>query len=387
MKNVIFADEMKRKILLIPVLLMAALRAEAQEAQPSWLARMGLDYLHSLTAPKKSLDSVYVFQPTLKWTVSVESEILRIGADLHSTFSVTDLTGDNPSITQGTLDTGMKNLPYRKVGLAGGYGSLRLGFGVQLGKKSGKKNTYLSFGMTNPSYGARARYYKIHPYPEGTLVYGDGAPVSLASEIPGEMRTLALDAFYAFNRHRFVYTAVYDGRILQRRSAGSWLVAAKYLQGDVSLGENDPLWARLNNQERYSTRQFSLGGGYSFNWVLFHQDPTEPSTASGLRNLTLNATLQCRLSFLNHVQTVQAAAAGGKTVRYTGQPALAPAAQGGLCYSLGRCCFCASVEYDYFGFQGIETDASAENDHLRTRVRTEGTFYNLTVQGKVSVRF
>ena len=107
----------------------------------------------------------------------------------------------------------------------------------------------------------------------------------------------------------------------------------------------------------------------------------------GLRNLTLNATALCRLSLLNHIQTEQGAGNRIDKVRYNGQPALSPALQAGPGYTFGRSCFLASVEYDRFGFQGIETNVASEHNTLRTKVRTQGVFNDLTVQGKVQVRF
>ena len=377
---------MKKLPLIASVLLLAALPASAQENGPSWLVRTARNYLQSVTARKKSFDSTYVFQPTLKWMVGVESQMIRVGADLHSAISVTDLRGENPVILDGTMDTGIRNDPYRKLGLAVGYGSLSAGYGVQLGKKDEKRNSYFTLGLNSPSYGARLRYIKVRQQPEGRLEFGDQV-LDLNSPFKGEMRNLSVDGFYAFNRRRFVFTAAYNGRILQRRSAGSWLVAAKYLQGDFSLDPKDDIWAGLNHLQRYSTRQISAGGGYSFNWVLLHQDPADPSTAGGLRNLTFNATALCRLSFLNHIQTEQNLGSWMETVRYNGQPALSPVVKGGVCYTWGRLNFLAAIEYDYFGFQGARTEDLAENNYLRTKVSTQGVFYDLTVEGKVRVRF
>jgi hypothetical protein len=387
MKKVIFAVGMKRILLLIAALLLTALTLAAQEKQPSELARLGLNYLKSLTAPKKSLDSTYVFQPTLKWSIALESQYLRTGADLHNDITLTDFLEDKTATLSGTMDTGLRNEPYQKVGLAAGYGSLHIGYGIQLGKKSKLRNSYFSLGTTSSFYGARARYFKIHQYPEGKLAIA-GDVLDFDAEYPGELRYLSLDAFYAFNRHRFVYTAVYDGRILQRRSAGSWLVAAKYSQGDFSLDEKDHLWAQLNDLQRYAAHQVSAGGGYSFNWVILHRDPTDPASAAGLRTLTLNATILCRLSLLNHIHTEQLADGGGfNKVRYEGQPALSPTFQSGLCYTWARCCFSASVEYNNFNFRGIETEIPESDNNFRTKVQTRGAFYDFTVQGKVIVRF
>jgi hypothetical protein len=387
MKKLIFAVGMKRFALLAPVLLLTTLTTAAQEERPSGLVRLGLDYLKSLTAPKKHFDSTYVLQPVLKWTVSLESALIHTRADLFSDLTITDLTGDQSSILHGTMETGMQSRPSRKVGLAAGYGSLHLGYGVDLGKKKEDRNTYYSFGVTSSAYGAQIHYYKTHQLPRGTLDIEGSNPLDLSSSYPGELRNLTLNGFYAFNRHRFVYSAAYNGRILQRRSAGSWMVTAKYVQGDFSLNPADDLWNRLNDLRRYSTQQVSVGGGYSFNWVILHRDPTDPATAAGLRNLTVNVTALPMISFLNHIQTEQNRPGGLFTVRYKGQPAFTPTLSSGINWSLGRVCFNVSAEYSRFGFEGVETMVEEQNGFYKTNVKTRGTFHDISVKGKVDVRF
>ena len=374
-----------KNVLVLSLFLGLATTAGAQEK--SRLRALGEKALASLTAPSKSLDSAYVYQPALKWVVGTEGKTIRLGADLSSDITVHNFVGDNAEIITGTMKTGLQNQPYWKWGLAAGYGSVRLGYGVQLGKKKGDRNSYLSFGVGGSSYGARIQFYKIHQYPVGTLALDGQPPVNLASDYKGEMRNLTLDAFYAFNRHRFVYNAVYSGRNLQRRSAGSWLVSAKYLQGDFSLNDKDPIWERLKDLRRYTTQQVSLGGGYSFNWVLLHRDPHDPKTAAGLRNLTLNATAMPMFSLYNHIQTEQNTSSGLIKVRYQGQPAFSPTIRGGLCYTGGRVNIILRAEYERFSFQGVDTEVSEEKDHLRTKVRTAGVFYGMEVEATVNVRF
>ena len=374
-----------KNVLVLSLLLGLAATAGAQEK--SRLRALGEKAFASLTAPNKSLDSAYVFQPALKWVVGTEGKTIHLGADLSSDITIHHFVGDNVDIIHGTMETGLQNRPYWKWGLAAGYGSIRLGYGVQLGRKQGDRDSYFSFGLGGSSYGARIQYYKIHQYPVGTLAIDGQPPVDLASDYKGEMRNLTLDAFYAFNRHKFVYNAVYGGRVLQRRSAGSWLVAAKYLQGDFSLDDKDPIWEQLKDLQRYSTQQVSLGGGYSFNWVLLHRDPSDPKTAAGLRNLTLNATATPMFSFFNNIQTEQNTPEGLVKVRYQGQAAFSPTLRGGLCYTGGRVNLILMTKYERFGFQGVETEVSEEKDHLRTKVKTSGVFYELEVEATVNVRF
>ena len=377
---------MKKLLFLVIVLFLTAFNASAQENQKPWLVRTVTNLLNSLTAPSKKYDSTYVYQCPLKWMVGVEGEVLRVGATLHSSLVVTDLRGDSPSIRNGTLNLGMRNDPYQKLGIAAGYGGLSLGYGLHLGNKNDKRNSVFSLGTTSSFWGARVRYTKFYQYPEGRLELGDEI-YDLNSDYKGLMRNLALDGSYAFNRKRFVYSAAYGGRVLQRRSAGSWLVTAKYSQGDFSLDPDDDVRISLNNLQRYSFLDFSAGGGYSFNWVLFHRDPANPPSVNGLRNLTFNATAMARLSLLNNVYTEQDTAGKIDRVRYRGQLAVSPVLQSGLSYTFGRCSILASVEYNRLGFQGAETELSSENNTRRTRVRTQGVFFDFTAQGKFRVRF
>ena len=377
---------MKKLLFLVSVLFLTVFNASAQEKQKPWVVRTATNLIHSLTAPSKKYDSTYVYQNPLKWMVGVEGEVLRVGAGLHSNLTVTDLRGDSPSIENGIMDLGMRNNPYQKLGLAVGFGGISLGYGLHLGSKNDKRNTVFSLGTTSSFWGARVRYTKFHDYPTGRLVLGD-EDLDLSSNYKGQMRNLSLDGCYAFNRKRFVYSAAYGGRALQRRSAGSFLVTAKYTQGDFSLDAADPLCARLNNLQRYSFLQFSAGGGYSFNWVPFHRNPADPSSIAGLRNFAVNATAMCRLSILNRVYTEQGTGNQFERVRYRGYPALSPVLQGGVSYTLGRWCILASVEYNRIGFQGVDTEVASENNTLRTKVRTQGVFYDFTAQGKVRVRF
>lgn len=384
---VIFAEAMKHNLLLLPLLLLAALPAKAQEKQPSWLVRTATNLFKSLTSPKKYLDSTYVLQPTLKWTVAAEGEVIHTGADLHSNLTVTDLIQEDGDILYGRMDTGIEDRPCWKVGLAAAYGSLRLGYGLQLNKKEGEHNRYFSFGFSLGSFGFRSRYVRVFQNPTGVFALGDSDPIYLSSNHPGEMRNLSLYGYYAFNRRRFVYSATQDGRTLQRRSAGSWMVSAKFLRGSFFLNPEDSMWSILSDLRGYTTQQFSLGGGYSFNWVLFHRDPADPVSMAGLRNFTINVTALPMISFLNGIQTEQGQGDELTKIRHRGQPALAPYVSGALCYTLGRCSICANVSYDRFGFQGVKTTVSSADELMRTDVRTEGVFHDLTLQAKVNVRF
>ena len=378
---------MLRKFLPLSLLIFAVtLSAPAQEK--SKLAQFGLKMLASLTEPKEYLDSAYVLQPRLKWMVAVEGSTIHTSMNLHSNLTISDFTGDKASITQGAMDIGMSNNLYKKVGLSVEYGSMSAGYGVELGKKDTDHNTYFSFGTMGTFYGFSVQYYKTHQYVTGGLNLGEDVSLDLSSEYPGEMRNFSLTGYYAFNRKKFVLESAYSGRPLQRRSAGSWLVTAKYMQGDFSFSPDDAgLIALLNDLHRYSTWQISFGGGYSFNWVLFHKDPVDCNNWKGLRNLTLNATLQPMVSFFTHIDTEQGEGADLKKVRYQGPPSITPAALGAISYAWSRYHITIQAGYSRFNLNSVDTDDVEKNGLLRTKISTQGVFHDLSAKMKIGVRF
>ena len=373
---------MKSKFPLVLVLLCAAGSAGAQDMQA--LTQKGLDLIQSTTLPNKKFDAAYVLQPARKWTVTLEGTGIRIGADLHSDLQVTDLSEDNPQIYKGTMDTGMRSHLYKKIGIGIAYGGLGISYGVELGRNKEEKNKYFSLGSAGTFYGARIQYYKTHAYVEGTLDFENSAPISLTSNHPCQARDLTMDAFYAFNKRKFVYSAAHVGKIVQRRSVGSWMVAAKYLQGDFSFNPaDDLLTSLLNGLNRYSARQLQLGGGYSYNWVLLHRNPENLKTCVGLQNLTVNATFLPMVSLFNHIYTEQS---GGPRTRYVGQPVISPTIRCALGYARDRWHFHVLAGYNRFGFHGADTDIQENGGLLRSKVRTRGVFYDLTAQVTASVR-
>ena len=376
---------MKRLTLLASILLLATLSVGAQEKQPSWLVRTVGGILKSVRTPKAHYDSTYVFQTKLVWTLALEAERLRPYADLSTDFTAYVPVLNEILMRKGKLDVGLLEPPCYKVGVAAGYGTWRLGYGLKLGMKEGTKDSYFGLGLNSAAYGGQIRYYKLHPNPTGTLVYDSGDPVNLTSNLPGELKVLSVDAFYAFNRHRFVNNAAYTGRHLQRRSVGSWIVTAKYLQGDFSLNPDDPITARILGDYRFSTRQLSLGGGYGFNWVLFHRDPTDDKNG-GLRNLTLNATALPMVSFLNLVRAGEVKD-GGIDAKYENKPTFTPFVRGAVCYSLDRWSVSVESFFGHYGFQGSETVADIPSSDRDAHVKTSGAFHDFTVKAKLNLHF
>ena len=89
---------------------------------------------------------------------------------------------------------------------------------------------------------------------------------------------------------------------MKRKTAGSWMVTGRYMQGGL-YNAPDPsiIYDYYNLMDCFSTLQFSLGGGYSVNFVCWQKDPSQPRD-KGLRNLTINLTLLPVITAVNYIK-------------------------------------------------------------------------------------
>ena len=90
--------------------------------------------------------------------------------------------------------------------------------------------------------------------------------------------TLALNAYYVFNYRHFSYPAAFSLSTIQLRSAGSWLLGARYddqalhfdAERTASLFKSLSPKAELNEAlriDKINYRQLAVSLGYAYNWV------------------------------------------------------------------------------------------------------------------------
>jgi hypothetical protein len=87
-------------------------------------------------------------------------------------------------------------------------------------------------------------------------------------ELPADMlkvKTLNVNAFYVFNSSRFSYPAAFSQSYVQRRSAGSFLLAVSGQGQHAKLSERPDLdWAQEMNLKMTN---IGIGAGYGYNYV------------------------------------------------------------------------------------------------------------------------
>lgn len=257
--------------------------------------------------PNQNLDSTYVFQPRKNWSFSVSNDWSLPGFSMNTQYSVATGIMD----TQAVLSLNTQHRSTNNIGIHAGLGALRVGYSYELGKTEGPHRS-LSMNVRGTWYGLGFRYLDRSEFLElsGSILNNNTGSTmdsqSIVTAHPSDIRQVVVDGFYAFNRKKFSSASAYNGRMVQRRSVGSWMVSAKYMMGSVRVDTAEKGFiAFMQDFGRFTTHQFSLGGGYSFNWVPYHRDAVGPNNLHGLRNLTLNVTAMPMITVLNRVINMQ----------------------------------------------------------------------------------
>ena len=207
------------------------------------------------------------------------------------------------------------------------------------------------------------------------------------------MTSFIADAFYAFNRRSFAYSAVYKGNVVQRRSAGTWMFGVKYLQGLVEYDPDDfisELWFRMTRQD---TRQVSFGGGFSYNLVPFHRQPGDDG--KGLRNLTVNLTAIPMVTLFNQFSSTMRSSdlQGGDPVLtknvINGKMRLNYVFRAGAIYSWDRLFVGVSGSFDSYSYTGSTNvpEEMSDDDYSFDTIRSSGRFSRWSASLKFCVKF
>ena len=378
----------RRTVAVLALLPILSLQLSAQEKTSLWQK-----FVNAISAPSLELDPEYVYQPAPTWNVAVSADLRHVGTYLTNHLSTIvelddqdiDVTADATLRLQGGLDKG--------IGLQVGYGNLSMGYNQKLGVDKTYKNTSFSFDYMAPGYAVQVQYFDFRrPMDYEALI--DSGILSLddagQTEYPGRMTSFIVDAFYAFNRRNFAYSAVYKGNVVQRRSAGTLMFGAKYIQGMVSTHPDEfasQLMMGLTNQ---TTRQISFGGGLSYNLVPYHRQPDE--NGKGLRNLTFNVTAIPMVTLFNQFITTmenedenfnpiktRSVMNGNMLVNYV--------LKAGAIYTWDRFSVNLSGSYDRYNYRGASDIPAQYEEFEFEKIHSSGWFRRWTASLKFCVRF
>jgi len=174
-----------------------------------------------------------------------------------------------------------------KFGPYVGYRWVFLGYTFNLNRlSSSKKKTEVDFSIYAPQLGVDLFYRDLgNEYRIRRIKLAGGIDTSPLKNVTFDGMSGKISGFniyYIFNHHKFSYPAAFSQSTIQRRSAGSVMAGIGYMRHSLDIDAesfHDLLESRLHRQldisgidttksyNRVRYKDFSLSGGYGYNWV------------------------------------------------------------------------------------------------------------------------
>ena len=217
---------------------------------------------------RAKVDSHYIEVPEKPWRVILRYKENVFDVDYNNSFGDPNL--DVRSDWQLCFEPPLA----ASVGIWAGYRGTGISISKSLKKKEG---TTFAFGTTGAKYGfnLRLRSFKIDKVTLNATAYENGATEDYHDSgylgAPVKIASLYLNGYYVFNGRRYSQAAAYNQSVIQRRSAGSFLVGATWYMSafDFSDPTNSMIIILSNNINRIKLHQANIGIGYGYNLVPF----------------------------------------------------------------------------------------------------------------------
>lgn len=280
-------------------LLLFSLNAAAQEQEPfdststqdsklNWMEQLHEVQQLLETRAKAAVDARYIEVPEKPWRV-----VLRYKEN------VVDVDYSQSVDFPGTNDHSDWNLYFEppvasSVGFWVGYRGTGFSYSKSLTKNAGR---YYSLSSTGAKYGFnfRLRRFNTQDAKISSTDYENGQTTQYDSTLnmpaPVWIRSVYINGYYVFNGRRYSQAAAYNQSVIQRRSAGSFLLGATWYQSsfDYSDIRNFVFMILGHGIYRAKVHQANLGVGYGYNWV-------------PLRGLVVNVMAMPTVSLYNRVK-------------------------------------------------------------------------------------
>jgi hypothetical protein len=182
------------------------------------------------------------------------------------------------------------------VGFWVGYRDTGFSYSKSLTKNAGR---YYSFSSTGAKYGFnfRLRRFNTKDAKFSSTDYENGQTTGVSWDTvvsmpsPVWIRSVYINGYYVFNGRRYSQAAAYNQSVIQRRSAGSFLLGATWYQSSFDYADirNVVYMIIGHGVYRAKVHQGNLGVGYGYNWV-------------PLRGLVVNVMAMPTISVYNRVK-------------------------------------------------------------------------------------
>ena len=205
-----------------------------------------IDSLLTVKYHKGDVDTAYIVRPRTKWTITARMNVSGAKIEAEGIDQGQHFKAEMQANRKATLSLGVS------------YLGLSLSAALNPAKLMGK---YHDFELNFNSYGRRFGFDIIYQDAKNFTGWHDHDGMERITLPDGvlSVKTLNLNAFYVFNSRRFSYPAAFSQSYIQRRSAGSLLLAVSGMGQQATLDWNQEMQLKMTN--------VSLGAGYGYNYV------------------------------------------------------------------------------------------------------------------------
>ena len=191
-------------------------------------------------------DTAYITRPQSKWTVMARFNVSGAKIETEGTDHGLHFNSEMNADKKMTLS------------MAVSYRGLSLSASLNPAKMMGK---YRDYELNFNSYGKRFGFDIIYQDAKNFTGWHDHEGMERIELSDGllSVKTLNVNAFYVFNSRRFSYPAAFSQSYIQRRSAGSFLLAASGMGQHATIDWHQEMQLKMTN--------IGIGAGYGYNYV------------------------------------------------------------------------------------------------------------------------
>lgn len=237
-------------------LLLLCLCASAACGQDGLLHRV--DSVAARLYYRTKTDTAFIRRVDSRWIVKLRTNVSGADIDTHGMMDGTAYESELHSDMKSTLSMSVA------------YRGLALGLSLNPAHLRGRDNDIeLNLSSYGNRMGGEVVFHSARTF-AGT-VSRDGVESTVERGLVSQTM-LSMNGYYVFNHRRFSYPAALSQTYRQRRSAGSWMLAASLWGGSIETGGSEAFGDKLLGLHM---AQVGIGGGYGHNFVvgrrwLFH---------------------------------------------------------------------------------------------------------------------
>ena len=204
------------------------------------------DFLSARYHNTSNIDTTYFMRPDTKWTISARMNVSGAKIEAEGLDNGQHFKAEMEANRKATLTMGVS------------YLGLSLSASLNPAKLMGKYHDYeLNFNSYGHRFGFDITYQDAKNF-KGWHDHEGRERIELPDGLLS-VKTLNANVYYCFNHRRFSYSAAFSQSYIQRRSAGSFLLAASAMGQHTTLDWQQQMQLKMTN--------IGLGAGYGYNYV------------------------------------------------------------------------------------------------------------------------